>query len=210
MKEKGVSYFVNWFVLALAILGNVFYIFLPETPFLSLPNELAFPLFVALMGLNLAREKYFEKNLHTLLLLAFIAQGGYFWAFHMPVMFYPLNILFTLSSGVLLYQKNWLLGSLFSFFSEFPLGGFAVVAFARKRVREGIVLLATSIFLAGFPPTRLLIFSDQPFLHIAVASLLALLAYRLFLKTNSHTSTPWRLFYALYAIHLWILASVNQ
>jgi len=90
------------------------------------------------------------------------------------------------------------LGGLLSLLSEFPLGGFAVLAFARGKPVAGALLTAANLFLFNWPP-----------LYQAAALSFALLAYLLIPKLKGPRLTPWWSFYAFYALHLWALAGVK-
>jgi len=187
----------KWSVMALMLLDHVAYIFFPGQLPLRLPGRAVFPFFAVLLGLNLARGVPTEKYLRRLLPFALLAQGGYALAFGYPLL-YPLNVLFALASGVLLYRGSWLLGGLLSLFSEFPLGGFAVLAFAQRRPVAGALLTAANLLLFNWPP-----------LYQAAALSFALLAYLLVPRLGGPRLTPWWSFYAFYAFHLWALAGLK-
>jgi len=187
----------KWLAAALMLLDHVAYIFFPEELLLRLPGRAVFPFFAALVGLNLARGVPAERYLRRLIPFALLAQGGYALAFGYPLL-YPLNVLFTLASGVLLYRGSWLSGGLLSLLSESPLGGFAVLAFARGMPLVGTLLIAGTLLLFGWP------------LPYAAAALLSgLLAYLLVPRLKGPRLTPWWSFYAFYALHLWALAGAR-
>jgi len=187
----------KWLVAALMLLDHVAYVFFPGQLPLHLPGRAVFPFFAVLLGLNLARGVPTGKYLRRLLPFALLAQGGYALAFGQPLL-YPLNALFALASGVLLYRGSWLLGGLLSLLSEFPLGGFAVLAFAKGMAVAGALLTAINPLLFGWPP-----------LYQAAVLLSGLLAYLLIPKLKGPRLTPWWSFYAFYALHLWALAGVE-
>lgn len=195
----------KWAAVGLMVVDHLAFMADPHHPVRYLTRAV-FPAFAVLLAWHLAQGVDKRKYLIRLAIFGVLAQGGYALAFGGPLV-WPLNVLWTFLSGVLLTLGGvWsLAGGVLSLLTEYPFGGFAVALLAeafRRGLWEflvgGVFLNAMNLFLFGWPPVA-----------VGVGALATLVFYGVVPRLQPGRRVPWWVFYAFYAGHLWLLGRVK-
>jgi len=179
------------------VVDHLAYLVFPGEIWARLPGRVVFPALLALMAWHLSRGVDPRKYVFRLLPFALLAQGGYAWVFGTPL-FWPLNVLFTFLSGVLML-RGWVWSGVgLSLLTEFPLGGPALYLLTRGKLLWGAGMVAGSLWLMGWP------------LWVALGSMVLVFGiWELVVHGVPGRRFPWWWAYLFYPLHLWLLGGMR-